>query len=773
MSSPAVSQLKVSARARPLNLSLVIAAFGFTIFCSAFLLFQVQLIVAKYILPWFGGTPAVFTACMLFFQTILLFGYCYSHWVDRKLTARQQAILHSALILIAIAWLIRSTYFWGSPLLPGPAWKLTSSTHPFGRVVLVLLASVGIPYFLLSTTGPLLQSWYTRFSEGVPYRLYALSNAGSLLGLLSYPFIVEPLLRLRVQANVWAVGFLLFAGGCLGATVIANRYGTENSGNKRTQAKSGATLSWSRKLLWLLLAGIASVSLLATTNQICQDVAVVPFLWVLPLSLYLLSFVICFSSDRAYSRGLWSFAFGLAAALVCFALRPGQLGLVWLIAVYSFALFAVCMVCHGELVRLKPPEENLTSFYLYVAAGGVLGGVFVAIIAPLVFKGFWEFPLSLWLAGTAFCLVLLRDQSSWIYIPRPLLLMFAVVILFSGIVLPEVARRPVQLAVSLLVLVAVAALFLSSNPPPSTVEKKRRTALFSICVSGVVFGVLLGMPFFVAIRGASLTARNFYGVFRVVPSSEAERATLKLWHGVTLHGLQFTDESMRRQPTTYYSADSGIGQVLSKFPGRQQGKTLRIGVIGLGVGTLAAYGRKGDTIRFYEINPEVIRVAATGPNPAFSFVADSRAQVQVTSGDGRISLEQELNRGEAQNFDVLVLDAFSGDAIPVHLLTKEALQLYVQHLNKSDGLLAFHISNRMLDLRPVIARLAAESRMTAWLAYSEPRTPGATKSMWVIVSPGATATVPGSEGMQLLAADPNFPVWTDDYSNLVRVIAWR
>jgi hypothetical protein len=352
----------------------MVALFGFTVFCSAFLLFQVQLVIAKYILPWFGGTPAVFTTCMLFFQIFLLLGYSYAYLIDVRLSPRAQAIVHSLLIILAVAVLAFRLSTWGSPLLPGPSWKPIDSEHPLLRIIALLFASVALPYFLVSTNGPLLQAWYGRICSGTPYRLYALSNAGSLIALLSYPVIIEPLLPLRVQAKVWGFGFLMFGVGCIATAWRAAREDKTQLREAEFQEMRGVFTapSWRRKTIWLLLAATGSLSLLATTNQICQDVAVVPLLWVLPLSLYLFSFVVCFSSETWYSRTVWSAGLGLATLLVCFALYQPRIGVGWQILIYSFALFASCMVCHGELVQLKPPKEYLTSFYLFVAAGGAL-----------------------------------------------------------------------------------------------------------------------------------------------------------------------------------------------------------------------------------------------------------------------------------------------------------------------------------------------------------------------------------------------------------------
>lgn len=394
------------------------ALFGFTVVSSAFLLSQVQLL-----------------------------GYSYAYLIDGWLSVRSQFLIHSLLIILAVALLALQVSRWGSPILPGSNWKPIGSEHPLLRIIALLLASVAFPYFVVSTTGPLLQTWYGRTFSNVPYRLYALSNVGSLIALLSYPVIVEPLLPLKVQAKVWGAGFLLFGAACIATAWRAAKEGHADRDKLASNAlpRQVPRPCWRGKTIWLLLAAAGSVSLLATTNQLCQDVAVVPLLWVLPLSLYLLSFVVCFSSEKAYSRSVWSVGLGLAVLLVCFALYQSNFGVGWQILIYAFTLFACCMVCHGELVQLKPAKEFLTSFYLFVAAGGALGGVFVSIIAPTIFRGFWEFHLSVWLCCLLSCLMLLRDTASWIYLPTPFLLAFSALAVFVGPGLAAIGWKPLPL----------------------------------------------------------------------------------------------------------------------------------------------------------------------------------------------------------------------------------------------------------------------------------------------------------------------------------------
>jgi hypothetical protein len=756
----------VNVTAPPSRIALTL--YGFTFFTSAFLLFQVQLVISKYILPWFGGTPAVFTTCMLFFQLLLLLGYAYAQALTFRLTPRKQVVLHISLLSLALILPTVRTFTWGSPLLPDASWKPVASGGPLLQIPALLFGSVALPYFALSTTGPLLQAWFSRRYNQLPYRWYALSNAGSLLGLLTYPLVVEPTLPLRVQAAVWFVAFAMFAVAC---ACVAN---ASNAGRLATEATQppdcaetfAATASLQRRLTWLLLAACGSSMLLATTNQICQDIAVVPLLWVLPLSLYLLSFILCFDSDRWYSRPLWSLTLGLGTLLTVFALYHPRLPLALQIAIYCFALFAVCMVSHGELTRLKPATTHLTTFYLIVAAGGALGGLFVSIIAPLLFRGFWEFQLSLWVSCVALFVLLLSDPASWIYRPRPWLLAFSALVVFFGPWAKELERKPVTLAFAFAgILAFIAFILVGQRPSPGHVRQK--PARFSAGFTAIVVGAILAVPAIAAVRGALVTSRNFYGVLTISEGvfDNPEIYARQLRHGKIIHGFQYLSSDVRHVPTGYYTPRSGVGLAIANHPARLAGQNLHIGVVGLGVGTVAAYGRPGDYLRFYEINPDVVRVAA-GPDQLFTYVADSPAQIDVILGDARLSMERELTRQDPQRFDVLAVDAFSGDAVPLHLLTVEAFNLYLQQLRGPDSLLAFHISNRALDLSPVIARAAEHFGRTAWLVNTTG--PPEELSTWVIVS--QHRSLPSGERITLLQPNPRFRIWTDDYSNILAVL---
>jgi hypothetical protein len=691
--------------------------FAITVFLSAFLLFLVQPLIGKFILPWFGGTPAVWTTCMLFFQILLLGGYAYSHILASRLTTRRQAILHLLLLAATLVLL---------PITPSESWKSGDALFPTWKILGLLLASVGAAYFLLSATGPLLQSWFSlSLPKSSPYRLYSLSNVGSLLAIVAYPFLIEPTLGLRTQTRVWSLAYAAFTICC---GLCAVRLFRDSRGimqdREGTLAPDQPAPAWGTRMAWVSLTALSSVMLLATTNQICQDMAVVPMLWLLPLGLYLLSFILCFHSDRWYSRLWYGIALGAAAAQTCFVLFRGiHVGIQWQIASYSLTLFVCCMVCHGELVHLKPAARHLTSFYLMIAVGGALGGVFVNFLSPLVFRDYWE--LHLGLAGTAFIflLFLFRDPKGKLSHGRPFPAWTVLYVAFAGLV------------------GALAAQIHSS------------------------------------LNNDIEVSRGFFGVLRVLEDSRSnpDESRMVLMHGRIEHGYQLKAPDKRYWPTSYFGPHSGIGLTLRLHPNRYNRATalpMKVGIVGLGTGTLATYGQKGDYYRFYEINPDVLRIS----DQYFSYRRDSAASVDVILGDARVSMENELARHQPQEFDVLAVDAFSSDAIPVHLLTKECYQTYWDHLKK-DGILAIHISNRYFDLSPVVrslAELSLEPGMNACMIEDDGSALEETdKTRWILVTANQKF-LSEKEVQQATRAwtSEDLPplLFTDDYTNLFRVM---
>jgi len=696
--------------------------YALAIFLSAFLLFQVEPIIARYILPWFGGTPAVWTTCMLFFQVFLLGGYAYAHLLASHLSPRYQAILHLSLVVCSLVFL---------PITPEDTWKPDGNENPMLTIVLLLLVTIGVPFLLVSASGPLLQHWFNRTHPTLsPYRLYALSNLGSLLGLVSYPFFVEPQLGLSAQTFLWSAGYGLYAVIVTWSAITLFRFTTRNDSSENPGYLAGTKLRLPERLLTLALAACGSVVLLASTNQICRDIAVIPFLWVLPLSLYLISFMLCFDHPRWYNRRVWIPVLWTSLSAVVYLLNQDygdvEMNLYLQIFIYSAALFACCMVCHGELVRLKPSAEYLTSFYLMVALGGALGGVFVNLAAPLLFKGYWEFHGGLVATVVLLGFCLFRTMEP---LRSPLVLWSGRILWIGGI--------------------------------------------------GALVG-FLGLHIHEQQESNILTKRNFYGVLRVSEVDiGTEFATRFLYHGRITHGEQFLTPQLRSYPRAYYGPNSGISLAIRRHPqyfsvnnreDRARPGGLHVGNIGLGVGTIAAYSRPGDTYRFYEINPDVDWVS----REYFTHLKDAKGAHQVVLGDGRISLERELVNNNRQQFDVLAVDAFSGDGIPIHLLTREAFALYWEHL-RPGGILAFHITNYHFDFSPVIRTLARElGKRAVWIKDSGDPQRGNYHSDWVLVTSNETFL---KDPFVYSRIEP-WPtlrqreiLWTDDYSNLFGVVA--
>jgi hypothetical protein len=792
--------------------------FAVTIFLGAFLLFQVQPIVGKHILPWFGGVPAVWTTCMLFFQVVLLGGYAYAHGSVRRLTARRQRAFHLLLLAFSVLLLLALALRWGSPILPGPGWKPAGGASAVPRILALLCVSVGLPYFLLATTSPLLQAWVARANPGAPvYRLYALSNTGSLLALVSYPFLIEPALTLRAQAALWTALYLLFiAGAALCARrsaslpplrqppppvilrseaipVIPRSEATpvilrsEATKDLPSPSTPNSTVDNRQStLLWFSLSACGSLLLLSTTNQMCQEVASIPFLWLLPLCLYLLSFILCFEFDRFYNRAVFGLllAVGIGwAALVLF--RGFDVPIRIQIAAYSLALFAGCVVCHGELARSRPEPARLTAFYLTIAAGGAAGGILVGIAAPLLFHGFWEIHIALFLSILLALAALIRDETSWLRRGRP---WPAALILFAGAALAWQVRDPSFLGTAagqlraaagsgagrLALVVAALALAWGSWRLRVILTSRGRPWFAGACLSGAIvfIGYVLVSDAVAFRQGDVSISRNFYGVLTVEELDEQnpQLARLELRHGHIAHGFQYLASEKRGLATTYYGEESGVGRAILHHPRRGAGP-LRIGVVGLGVGTLAAYGRARDSLRFYDINPGVEGLSGLRAD-VFTYLRDSPARVEVVLGDARLSLERELARGAREDFDVLAIDAFSSDAIPVHLLTREAFDVYLERLARPDGILAIHISNRSLDLAPVVEGIAEARRLAASLIDTEKKDDTNWGSTWVLLARDRSVLdrsglLPRSSAAKRIR---NIRLWTDDYSNLFQVL---
>jgi hypothetical protein len=755
------------------------------IFLGAFLLFLVQPLLAKYFLPWFGGAPAVWTTCMLFFQLLLLAGYAYAHGLASRLTPRVQAVVHCALLLSSLILLCWLALLWPSPLTPGPSWKPHGDVPPIGRLLTLLVVSVGLPYFVLSTTGPLLQAWFARTQAGsTPYRLYAVSNLASLLALLSYPFLIEPWLTLRWQARIWSlafVGYLLACTYCALQAGWAREVPTALRHTRqlpRTPSADSVGPGWKSYVLWLALAASGSTMFLASTTQLCQNIAVVPLLWIVPLSLYLLSFAICFEKPNWYVRGPYSVAYGVSLFAACYVLSGGAAqSIVVQVLIYSCTLFIACMICHGELHRAKPEPSFLTSFYLMLSLGGALGGLFVGFLAPHIFSVAWEYEIGLWLAALLMLVTVLQDEGSWIYSKRSGLAW----VTLTGALLPFLVGAATTRKVSLSSLPAIIAIvfaaILLARPPQveENANRSRATVFFCGLALLILGGVLISIGVS-QVRSSVLVVRNFYGVLAVREQNagDPKAHSYELVHGRVAHGWQFSDPSVQHIPTSYYGLTSGVGRAILRLRGTPvttDSQGLRIGVVGLGIGTLAAYCKPADYFRFYEINSQVVNLATK--SPYFSFVNSCRGNVDTVLGDARLSLEDELRQGKGQGFDLLVIDAFSGDAIPVHLLTAEVFEVYLRHITP-DGVIAVHITNTYLDLNLVVEGIADHMGLRHLLIQGPSEGHTTIENSWMLLSRNddflRSVAQPGEGRSQELTRAPI--LWTDEYSDLLRVLNW-
>lgn len=755
-------------------------SFALAIFVSAFLLFQVQLLLGKEVLPLFGGASAVWTVCVVVFQLLFLAGYGYSHGLATWLPLRKQVIVHGALLGVSAIFIAVLAYVRSAPIGPGSGWHLQPGANPTWTIAEFIISAIGLPFFLLSATSPMMQHWFAlSWSKRVPYRLYALSNAGSLLGLLSYPFLVEPHVRLGAQRWAWAAGYGLF----LVCFFFSARSATRSAASAALQKEfvpdlrpPAPPVGWSLRLLWIGLAACASVLFLATTNLICEDIAVSPFLWVLELSLYLLSFIVCFESDRWYRREIFYPLFAVTVALVIVVSLPNaSYSFMMQLATYSALLFAGCVVCHGEVARTRPRPESLTAFYFCIAAGGAVGGIFVSLLAPWMFPNYWEYPLGVLGCIAVLLSVSVRDRSSWWYTGRAslaLLILAGAALLTPTVLAPlwkESARLPLSTGAYAAAVLAVAVAFRyamerraeKAVPAPILVRNAARIVL-ALLTAGLL------IPQKAALYHVIATSRNFYGVLSVVRVDQENFRALR--YGSTVHGFQYQDPQRARLATGYYGPASGANIVIRNWPQHP----MRVGLVGMGVGTLAALARPGDVFRFYEINPAVYELS-TGPHPYFTYLRDSPGRIEVVLGDARISLEREAQHGELQKFDVLVLDAFSSDAIPMHLLTHEAFSVYEEHLRGPASVIAVHISNQTLDFRPVLAGIAREFGFHALRVYPLLPTGPFSQSEWILLSHDSASL----SGKEIVQHGEPFPgetrpiYWTDDYCDLLHVIRWQ
>ena len=669
---------------------------------SAFLLFLVQPLIAKQILPWFGGSSAVWTTCMLFFQGALLLGYAYSDVSPRALGPRRQPRLHMVFALLALAVL---------PIIAPESWKPVGGEEPISRILILLAVTIGLPYVLLSTTSPLIQSYFARLNPGRdPYRLFALSNAASLIALVSYPVVIEPFIGTRLQAIGWSALFAVFV--LLVASLawrVSRAEGVVDDAGAVVDASDAEALPVALQLRWIGLSAAGSMLLLAVSNHITQNVASVPLLWLLPLTLYLLTFILTFDGTGWYKRGVYAGPFFVLVIGMSFLLvdKDFQFDLIVQTTVFCVGLFVVCMVCHGELVLAKPAPAHLTRFYLLVSIGGALGALVVSVVAPLIFSTYLETALALFVAALLFVPVAQATHP---------FLQWLAVLLAIGVV-------------------GTGAWFVKQEH-----------------------------------NNAVEVSRNFYGVLKVKAYDEpgSDNHLVRLVHGAILHGEQYTAEKWRFEPTTYYTPSSGFGRAvnLQREISPRSNNTQRIGMIGLGVGTVATYCRAIDICRIYEINAEVERLA----RKYFTYLGDSKARVDVILGDARLSLEREA----VNQFNVLAVDAFSGDSIPMHLITQEAVRSFMGQLGSS-GILAYHVSNRFLNLPPVLAEIAEREKLVGVVVEDPAQKDNAlhSSSTWVLLARNPETLKGIGEAGVALERKAGAPLWTDDFNNLLSVVKWK
>lgn len=673
--------------------------YGCVIFCSAFLLFLVEPLAAKQILPVLGGSSAVWITCLVFFQFMLLMGYLYAHWITRRNFKKAQRNIHLTMLVAALVLLVMQSHLQQS--------LRNASAHPVATIFSMLIVGIGLPFFLLASTSPLLQVWLSwQEQNSVPYRLFALSNAGSLLALIAYPTLIEPHISLQLQWMLWTAGFGCFAA--LSAILAQKTYALLQisapvlSGTNHTETVPATPR---QQWLWFLLPMAAAMQLSAVTEHLTQNIAAIPLLWVLPLASYLLTFILAFDAPSLYRRWLIVRLLAVMLASLGYMLTKTDMTIAIGISILFFLveIFVACYFCHAEVCTLRPQRASeVTKFYLLIAAGGVVGAFFIGIGCPFLFSANYDTAIAF--ATTAILALVITWNDGW-----------AQRLLWS-------------------------------------------TGTILLCA-------LLVMLHTVYAKESLIEMRSFYGPLRVKQTHIPPQAlTVRtLLNGAVEHGVQWFAPEFHKTPTTYYAEDSGVGMALQLCC---IGRPRNVGIIGLGAGTLAAYGQPGDNFRFYEINPQVKTVA----QHLFTYLRDSPAQISFADGDARISLTQE----SSQHFDVLVVDAFSGDAIPLHLLTREAMALYQKHLSQG-GILAFHISNQYLNLAPEVALLASSTGMQARLINSPPNDArGEYAATWVLVSSNSDFfQLPSiSLAARTIPSQPGLRLWTDNYSSLLPIMRW-
>ena len=729
---------------------LLFAVFAASLFISAFLVFFIELSAAKQVLPLLGGTPAVWNTCIVFFQTLLMAGYAYAHWSTQRLGIRRSMRLHLVLLVVSPAAFL---------LPPLTGWLSPSSTHPIVWLFGFLFLAVGIPFFFLSSNAPLLQRWFsctdTKYADD-PYFLYAASNAGSLLGLLSFPFWVEPHLGLASQRLAWKAGYGVFVFLVLVCAALTKNTKSDVSVAGVSAQSETAGVAWKQQLRWIFCAAVPSSLLLGVTTFFTTDIASVPLFWVIPLAIYLLTFILAFSPlmpvlHKTAPRFLTMILLFASFFILCNATQP----LTLVLPVHMLLFFAAALFCHGELARLRPGKDQLTVFYLCLSLGGVLGGMFNTLAAPVLFNRPLEYPLAL----TLVCFLRPWPEKADRRINKmdfllPLAVLFMIVNFASAV-------RPIDIAQKYKVVLVFAV------PALLVTWFLHRPVRFALGMASILlFGTWIG----VTREDALLRARSFFGIFRVMKDPEGY---VDLFHGTTLHGKQSLDPVRKREPLTYFHPTGPVGQVFDQFISDEP-ILKNVAVIGLGTGSLSCYATPGQSWTYYEIDPLVHRIARSGRY--FTFLRDCLESYNLVLGDARLTLSQAPD----QKYQLLVVDAFSSDAIPVHLITREAMAIYLKKIAPG-GLIAFHISNRFFNLEPVLTGLARDAGIVAAARHDghDPavaQAPGKTPSHWVILAKNE-ADLRGigtdKRWKRLDKKTTRLRLWTDDFSDVLSLLRWH
>jgi hypothetical protein len=747
MSDTAVLAVAAPAAVRPQSRALVLL-FAFTLFTSAFLMFAMEPMVARMVLPSLGGSPSVWNTCLVFFQAMVLAGYAYAHGATAWLGVRRHVVVHAALVVLPLVALPFSL----ANAAP------TTGQSPAAWLLIALLSTIGLPFFVLSTSAAVLQKWYSVTDEpGAedPYFLYTASNLGSFVALVAYPAIVEPALRLQDQARVWTAGYgLLVVLTVACAASVWSRCGRAPSHpafapSSVASAQPSASISWSRRIRWMALAFVPSSLLLAVTSYMATDIASFPLLWIVPLSLYLVTFIVAFSRSSAPLRRFAARLAPMLMAALAIVVAGQVTSPLWLVLGLHLLLFvALALACHGDLADDRPPAARLTEFYFWIALGGMLGGLFNALVAPLVFSSIAEYPIVLVLACVLRAREMRRHVEGWLKDA-------SVIAAIGGLALAVVFVHNHFFSSPRYLILAIAV------PTLIAFRQQRHPIRFAGCIAMLLLSAeLIHNPL-----GRTLYAsRTFFGVYRV--RLDDDRRFRFMLHGTTLHGMQRIDPGHTAEPMSYYHRSGPVGQIFAAVPAARSGH--EIALVGLGVGSLATYAAPAQRFTFYEIDPAVEAVARNAE--LFTYLRDCGPRCTVVTGDARLSLAREPQA----KFDLIVVDAFSSDAIPVHLLTREAMALYLSRLAPG-GAVAMHLSNRHLALAPVLARIGtAEGLAMLWQREAPgptPDEPGKYRSEWMLLARTRADMGP-------LLADARWtaplassaPLWTDDFSNILSVL---